>query len=244
MILSVLVTFGNSSLKKLPLIFQYFIMRKATVLFLLFSSLLMAQNDSTFVDNKYLEDQFYINLTYIKLLELPDQITQTGFSFGLGLGFIKDLPVNARRNIAFGIGLGYGLNNYFFNVKSDEVSPNESDTSVLKSNKIVLHTIEMPIEFRMRTSTAQKYNFWRIYPGFKMAYVFATRSNLRQSEDFDVEDIIKNNEFIYGLTLSTGFNKWNLHMYYGLNNLFTNSKVNPNVFEIKDFRLGLIFYIL
>jgi hypothetical protein len=219
-------------------------MRKTTILFLLFSSLLIAQNDSTFVDNKYLEDQFYINLTYIKLLDLPDQISQTGFSFGFGLGYIRDIPVNKRRNVAFGVGLGYGLNNYFFNVKEENETPENQDTSELRSNKLILNTVEMPIEFRIRTSTAQKYNFWRIYPGFKMAYVFATRDNLRQSNDFDVKDIIDYNKFLYGLTLSTGYNKWNFHVYYGLNELFTNSKNNLNIFEIKDLRLGLIFYIL
>ncbi len=219
-------------------------MRKVTIIFLLISSLLKAQSDSTFVDNKYLEDQFYINLTYIKLLDLPDQISQSGFSFGFGLGYIRDIPVNERRNIAFGLGLGYGLNNYFFNVKEENATPDEPDTSVLKSNKIILNTVEMPIEFRIRTSTAEKYKFWRIYPGFKMAYVFATRDNLRESTDFDVKDIIDYNNFLYGLTLSAGYNKWNLHIYYGLNDLFTNSKNNPNIFEINDLRLGLIFYIL
>jgi Outer membrane protein beta-barrel domain len=219
-------------------------MRKIAILFLFFTSYLIAQNDNTFVDNKYLEDQLYINLTYIKLLELPNQISQTGLSFGLGLGFIKDLPVNKQRNIGFGIGLGYGLNNYYFNVKEDVITPENPDSSVLKSNKIVLHTVEMPIEFRIRTSTAQRYNFWRIYPGFKMAYVFSTKTNLKQREDFDVSDVIDFNKFIYGITLSTGYDKWNFHVYYGLNELFTNSINNPNNFVIQDLRLGLIFYIL
>jgi hypothetical protein len=219
-------------------------MRKIAILFLLFSSFLVAQNDSTFVDNKYLEDQFYINLTYIKLLELPEQISQTGFSFGLGVGYIRDLPVNKRRNIGFGVGLGYGLNNYYFNVRENDMSPSDSETTVLKSNKIVLHTVEMPIEFRVRTSTAQKYKFWRIYPGIKVAYVFATSNNLKQSEDFDVEDVIDINNFIYGVTLSAGYNKWNFHIYYGLNELFTNINDTSNNFEIQDLRLGLIFYIL
>ncbi len=218
-------------------------MRKIAIIFLLFSSFLKAQNDSTFVDNKYLEDQIYVNITYIKLLELPDQISQSGFSFGLGLGFIKDLPLNSKRNFGLGLGLGYGLNNYYFNVQEDNVLPSDSNTT-LKSNKIVMHTVEMPIELRFRTSTPQKYRFWRIYPGFKMAYVFATNTNLRQREDFDVEEVVEINDFLYGLTLSTGFNKWNLHVYYGLNEIFNNTIDNSYNFNIQDIRLGLIFYML
>lgn len=218
-------------------------MRKIVIIFLIFSSFLKAQNDSTFVDNKYLEDQIYVNITYIKLLELPDQISQSGFSFGLGLGFIKDLPLNSKRNFGLGLGLGYGLNNYYFNVQEDNVLPSDSNTT-LKSNKIVMHTVEMPLELRFRTSTPQKYRFWRIYPGFKMAYVFATNTNLRQREDFDVEEVVEINDFLYGLTLSTGFNKWNLHVYYGLNEIFSNTIGNSYNFNIQDIRLGLIFYML
>ena len=218
-------------------------MRKIAIIFLLFSSFLKAQNDSTFVDNKYLEDQIYVNITYIKLLELPDQISQSGFSFGLGLGFIKDMPLNSKRNFGLGLGLGYGLNNYYFNVQEDNVLPSDFNTT-LKSNKIVMHTVEMPIELRFRTSTPQKYRFWRIYPGFKMAYVFATNTNLRQREDFDVEEVVEINDFLYGLTLSTGFNKWNLHVYYGLNEIFNNTIDNSYNFNIQDIRLGLIFYML
>ncbi len=211
---------------------------------LLFTAFANAQKDSTFVDDKYLEDQFYANLTYIKLLDLPDPITQTGFSYGLGFGFIKDLPVNSNRNIGFGIGLGYGLNSYYFNVSENNVVPSESTNTELKSNKITIHTIEAPLEFRFRTSTPEKYKFWRIYPGFKFAYVFATNSRLKQREDFDVKDIIDVADFLYGVTLSTGWNKWNLHLYYGLNEVFSNSNKNSYDIGIRDLRLGLIFYIL
>jgi len=230
--------------KKVTFDFQKYVMRKIAVIFLLFSFFIHAQNDSTFVDHKYLEDQLYVNVTYIKLLELPNPISQTGFSYGVGLGFIKDLPINKKRNIAFGLGLGYGANVYYFNVKEADLSPTESNSNILKSNKISMHTIELPLEFRLRTSTAEKYKFWRLYPGFKMAYVFATNSSLKQRENFNVEDIIEINKFNYGITLSTGFNKWNLHVYYGLNDLFSQSKNNSYPINIQDLRIGLIFYIL
>ena len=90
-------------------------MRKIVILILFFSTSLRAQVDSTFVDDKYLEDQIYFGLTYIQLLNLPDQISQSGFSYGLAGGFIKDFPLNKRRNFGLGVGLGYGFNNYYFN---------------------------------------------------------------------------------------------------------------------------------
>ncbi len=216
-------------------------MRKLLFLALLISSCVKAQVDSTFVDDKYLEDQIYLNLTYISLLNTPPPISQSGFSFGLGGGFIKDLPVNSRRNIGFGAGLGYGFNNYYFNVRFENEDPDE-DRIVLNS-KIMLHVVELPLELRFRTSTATRYKFWRFYPGFKISYVFVDNLSLGKNADFEVEGVAQYNDFLYGLTFSAGYNKWNIHLYYGLNDLITNTEENDYEFAITDFRIGLIFYV-
>jgi len=217
-------------------------MRKIAVLFLFFSGFVQAQIDSTFVDDKYLEDQIYFNLTYIQMLNLPDRISQSGFSFGLAGGFIKDFPLNKKRNIGLGAGLGYGLNNYYFNVELDIATPDDESVST-KNNKVILHTVELPLELRFRGSTSSKYKFWRFYPGLKIAYAFAKNTDFGKSVDFDVRDIIEVNEFLYGLTFSAGYNKWNLHLYYGLNDLFTETKNNDYGININDLRIGLIFYM-
>ena len=217
-------------------------MRKIAIIFLFFSSFLFAQNDSTFVDNKYLEDQIFFNLTYIRLLNTPEQISQNGFSFGIGLGIIKDLPINKRRNVGFGIGLAYEYNTYYFSIDDRENLPPEINDQ-LKNNKIIMNNIEIPVEFRIRTSRSQKYKFWRVYPGVKFSYSFATYSSLKNRFSLDYE-ILEINKFQYGVTLSTGYNKWNLHVYYGLNELFSETVENTFDINIHDFRIGLIFYIL
>lgn len=228
----------------MPIAYLWFLflrMRKFLFLVLLISSCVKAQSDSTFVDDKYLEDQIYLNLTYISLLNTPPPISQSGFSFGLGGGFIKDLPVNARRNVAFGVGLGYGFNNYYFNVRFENEDPNEDKTTL--NSKIMLHVVELPLEFRFRTSTATRYKFWRLYPGFKISYAFAENLTLGKDADFEVEGVAQYNDFLYGLTFSAGYNKWNIHLYYGLNDLITNAEGNDYEFAITDFRIGLVFYI-
>lgn len=217
-------------------------MRKIAIIFLFFPSILFAQNDSTFVDNKYLEDQLYINLTYIRLLNTPDQISQNGFSFGLGLGVIKDLPLNKRRNLGLGIGLAYEFNTYYFSIDDFENLPPEVN-DLLKNNRITMNNIEIPVEFRIRTSTSQKYKFWRIYPGVKFSYAFVVNSSLEDRAPLG-NKIIEIDKFQYGLTLSTGYNKWNLHVYYGLNELFSETVENSYEINVHDFRIGLIFYIL
>ena len=96
---------------------------------------------------------------------------------------------------------------------------------------------------RFRTSTATKYKFWRFYPGFKISYVFADNLSLGRDPDYDVADVAQYNDFLYGLTFSGGYNKWNLHLYYGLNDLITNTEQNDYEFAITEFRIGLIFYV-
>jgi hypothetical protein len=236
--------FGIISIKKLPLVIQNFQMRSLILLFFLLTGILRAQSDSTFVDTKYLEDQLYANVTYIKMLSMPGPISQTGFSYGFGLGLIKDLPVNKSRNIGFGLGLGYALNSFYFSVK--EIAPKslENESIVYRSNKVTTHNVEVPVEFRFRTSTPKKYKFWRVYPGFKFSYIFAVNTKLGQREGFDVKDIIEVNKFQYGPTLSIGYNKWNFYVYYGLSEMFSNTENNSYKIGIHDLRLGLIFYIL
>ncbi len=204
-----------------------------------------------FVDDKYLEDQLYVDLTYISLVNTPDFVDQSGFSFGLGGGFIKDLPLNRRRNFGLAVGIGYGFNNYYFDYLPAQVNPqnpqipdplSEEDLTPI-NNKIMLHTAELPIELRFRTSTETKYRFWRFYPGFKISYVFLERLRLGQRGEINVEDLIEANDLLYGLTFSGGYNKWNVMMYYGLNELFQDKGLPTRESGIHDFRIGLIFYM-
>ncbi|MEN8123841.1 MAG: porin family protein [Bacteroidota bacterium] len=217
-------------------------MKKLTIFFLFFFSILQAQNEKNNLDQKYLDDQIYITAVYQKLFNLPNEISETGFSYGIGFGVIKDIPMNSKRNVGFGIGLGYAFNVHYFNVK--EFGLPIQDSNETKSNKIALHMLDLPIEFRFRTSTPQKYKFWRFYPGFKFSYAFAQDTKLKQSENFEVDKVIEINDFQYGITLSAGYNKWNLHVYYGLSELFNEAKNNDFQITPHEFKIGLIFYIL
>ena len=67
----------------------------------------IAQEEDQAVDLNYLEDQFYVGLTYNVILNKPADVNQQNLSYGLQLGFIKDLPLNSSRTFAIGVGLGY-----------------------------------------------------------------------------------------------------------------------------------------
>jgi len=218
------------------------------------SGMLPAQEiivDSIRLDSNYLEDQFYVGLTYNFMVKKPQGITQRSLSYGLMGGFIKDIPLNRRRNVAVGIGLGYAVNSYYTNLRIDETGAGLSyiilDSSTpFRRNKLETHLIEMPLEFRWRNSTATSYKFWRIYTGLKLGYIVGSRSKFVADTFKDSFYNTETRNFRYGLMLNFGYNTFNIHAYYALNQLFeegTLTQDGQNV-DFTPLRIGLIFYIL
>lgn len=210
------------------------------------------ENISVEIDSLYKEDHFYAGVTYNLLNKRPSGIKQSGFSLGFHLGYIKDLPINKARNKAIGVGLGYSANSHNQNLLISKSNTGDFIYTVLESrntyskNKFTSHLIEVPIEYRWRTSTPTSYNFWRIYTGFKLGYVFAdTAKHKGDLGNFKYNNNADFNNLQYGLTLSAGYNTWNIHVYYALNPIFNgDAQINGNTINTKAIKVGLMFYIL
>ncbi|WP_053976254.1 porin family protein [Mangrovimonas xylaniphaga] len=208
--------------------------------------------DSVVVDTKYREDQFYAGVTYNWLVKEPSGLSQTGFSYGLHLGFVRDMPINKRRNVAFGLGLGFAFNNYRQNMaiinepnRGFNYSIIDDSENPYSKNKFSTYVIEVPFEIRWRTSTAQSYSFWRIYTGFKLGYVFYDTSRYEGSlGTFKYKNNDDFNAFQYGVTLSAGYDDFNLHLYYGLNSIFGDVRVDNEALDMTTLKIGLMFYFL
>lgn len=207
---------------------------------------------SKVIDHKYREDQFYISVTYNLLGNKPDGVSQSGFSSGYHFGFIRDMPINAKRNLAVGVGIGLSSNSYNQTLQISKVN-NEFQYLVLNDNEIgysknkfTTYLVEFPIEFRWRTSTATEYDFWRIYAGIKFGYVLFNSSKFNSaSGDIKLSSIDDFNTFQYGLTFSAGYSNISFHLYYGLNEIFNEARlVNGELINMNSVRIGLMFYIL
>ena len=222
--------------------------------FVFISPLLLAQsaNEKT-LDSLYKEDQFYVGVTYNVINKKPKDVSQTGFSAGVHFGFIKDIPFNKNRNFGMGIGLGGSINSFNQNLLIEKNEQGTYNYRVLDDNlmpfdlnRFYMHLVEMPIEFRWRTSTAASYKFWRIYSGIKLGYLLGSIASY-ESETADLRhtQIDDFNPYQYGLSFSAGYNTWNFYFYYALNPIFdNNANIDGVQIDTNAIKIGLLFYIL
>lgn len=217
-------------------------------LFLMISTSLFSQVDSLQLGAKYFEDQLYLSVTYNQLFSQPTSVPKSGISFNFSAGYMRDIPFNKQQNFGIAVGVGYSFDSYNHNLKVDNTNNviNYSVDGALNSNTFKTHNIEVPLEIRWRTSTAQKFKFWRIYPGLKFSY---NLSNIFSYTDTNgVVNSISNlkdfNKFQYGLTLSVGYDAFNVYSYFGLSPLYNNATINGEKINTKQFKVGLIFYLL
>ena len=203
-------------------------------------------------DSLYREDQFYIGLTFHLLADLPESVSQSGFSGGFHLGFIRDFPLNKRRNIGLAAGLGWSVNTYGQELFIGEDSNNNTifrnlNTGDIEfdSNRFTTQLIEAPIEFRWRTSTPDSYKFWRVYTGLRLGYIYHFKSTFKQGNNQVVQtDVPELERFRIGTTFTFGYSTFNFHVYYSLNPFFKDAKLGDTEIGITTIKLGLMFYIL
>lgn len=225
--------------------------KNIVVLSLALIPFLVMSQDDIFIDfdTKYREDQLYFGVTYNALTNAPDQLSQTGFSPGFNIGIIRDFPINTNRNVAFGLGLGYSINSYSQNLK---ISTSEAGNfeyeflpnSAFQKNRFSYQSIDIPFEFRWRTSTAARYKFWRIYAGLKASYILSSKAFFESSSQSVTTKNISLKQWLFGLTLSAGYNNWNGYLYYGLSPLFEGVEWQQNHIDMKALKVGLMFYFL
>jgi len=217
---------------------------------LLLISFFISFSQKNDVDNKYLEDQFYLGLYYSTLTSSPENFNQNKFSSTLNFGFIRDFPFNKQRNFGIGAGVGLSFSSSNSNLKLSDLNSSVSGEIVngedFTKNKWNTTKIEFPFEVRWRTSTPTSYKFWRVYFGVKTSYLLKSKYKYESlSSDYTLENL-PFRKTQSGITVNAGNNTWNLGLYMGLNPIFNKEfgQNNPNLKDLKEFKLGLVFYIL
>jgi hypothetical protein len=221
------------------------------VIFFFFLSLLVfntsAQRDSLQLGDRYADDQIYVSISYAQFGKQPAGINRSTFSYGISTGFLKDFILNKKGSISFALGVGYGFDFFNHELKVEEINKSTlfNFSGDIGSNVFKAHNLEFPLEFRWRTSTAKKYDFWRIYTGIKFLYNFSNTFQFTENAiDFKYKNVSAYRKLQYGLTLSAGYTEFNAYLFYGLTPIFNNAAINGENINSNILKFGLIFYIL
>ncbi len=204
------------------------------------------------VDLRYREDQFYFGITYNLLMNAPSGVNSRGLTGGVHGGFLRDMPINERRNLAVAVGLGLAYDQFGQNLFIGEDSEGNSIFRILDGNvdytqnRFGMAMIEVPFEFRWRTSTPTEYSFWRIYAGARIGYAYWYKSTFKQpGNNVNQTKIPEFNPIRLAATLSFGYSTFNFFASYSINPFFKDAyTVEGDKIDLKTLKIGLIFYIL
>lgn len=213
----------------------------------MFFAPLSAQKNSLELGDKYSEDQIYLSLSYAQFFNQPTLVSKSEFSYGFSAGFLKDITLNKEGNFSFALGIGYGYDFFNHNLKVEEIngSTQFSSGNDLASNVFKSYNLEFPLEIRWRTSNAKKYNFWRIYTGIKFLYNVSNKFSFEENNSsYMYKNVSDFKSFQYGLTLSAGYDDFNINVFYSLTPIFENAILNGEAINSSALKFGLIFYIL
>lgn len=206
-----------------------------------------SQKDSLSLGSKYADDQIYASISYAQFANQPSNITRSNFSYAISTGFLKDFILNKQGSFSVALGIGYGFDFFNHKLKVSEINnTTEFDLATnISSNVFKTHNLEIPFEIRWRTSTAKKYDFWRIYTGIKFLYNISNSFQFTENNtNFKYKNVSAYRKLQYGLTLSAGYTEFNAYLFYGLTPIFENATINGESIDSKILKFGLIFYIL
>ena len=195
-------------------------------------------------DSLYREDQIYVSIGYPLLIDTPEGLTQNKLSHTFSLGFVRDMPINSARNLAFGLGLGLNYNVVYTNLQFTDDIKSTTFVSGDVINQWNSVDAEIPIEFRWRSSTPTNYQFWRIYAGVVGYYSLSAKQRTRAALTESISSLSVQN-FRLALRLNVGNNTWNLTYTHPIDSFFDfdKSTQNKSLSQLKTAKLGLVFYI-
>ena len=176
----------------------------------------------------------HFSYAHLTLLNAPEELEQKWNSQGWQLMFMRENLFGRRSHWGIGYGLGFSTNYWHTNLAMIS-DPNTgqfsysyipSDSSYSR-NRFSATYIDLPVEFRFRSNSNNKGQYFRFYFGGLVGYRINSFSNFK-SGSYDVKyyrvDAMSN--WHYGVFVRTGFWLFNFYAYYGLNPVL--NKLNQN----------------
>ncbi|MGB1080625.1 MAG: outer membrane beta-barrel protein [Flavobacteriaceae bacterium] len=218
-------------------------MRKLLLLLFLGSVLQAAAQDEV---PSFKEDQIYFSIAYPYFSDAPSELIQNKLSYSFSLGFIRDMPINKKRTLAVGLGLGWESSTVFNNMQFEVLDDAVTATAIqgkYQKNVLNMQSFAVPFELRWRSATELKHAFWRIYSGMSFHLPIQLTAKNTSLEGVQKSTSLPQSSTLLRWNIHFGFNTWNISIAHDLRP-WAKSNTTNNSFDIKFTKIGLIFYIL
>ncbi len=218
-------------------------MRKLLLLLFLGSALQAAAQDEV---TSFREDQIYFSIAYPYFSDAPSELIQNKLSYSFSLGFIRDMPINKKRTLAVGLGLGWESSTVFNNMQFEVLDDAVTATAIqgkYQKNVLNMQSFAVPFELRWRSATELKHAFWRIYSGMSFHLPIQLTAKNTSLEGVQKSTSLPHSSTLLRWNIHFGFNTWNISIAHDLRP-WAKSNTTNNSFDIKFTKIGLIFYIL
>jgi hypothetical protein len=197
------------------------------------------------------KDQLGIELLSLQWLDPPEGVVLEPYSNAFNLQYMVTLA-GKNSNLALALGAGLLTENYHVNslpIKEEDVLrlvPIEDDLKYT-SNKIRFLTVELPLEFRIRSNKNSRNKHWKMYLGGKAGYTFQSMHKYIGDNPVSPGDHLKQKTYniryteplTYGVTARLGYGQFFISGYYSLTNHFQKDK-GP---EMIPFMVGITLFL-
>lgn len=192
-------------------------------------------------------DIFGVDLYWCDWYNKSQSIRTKGFSFGFNINYYYDVAFTRKQNFSLAVGIGYNLFNMHnqgkYTIFDDTLNGTRytklehlSTQELLetKTNRIMMHTIDVPLELRLRFGKGE--NKFKIYPGIKFGYNFGLAYTRKtETQKTVISNFPDINNFRIAPTLRIGFKDFFL---FGSIDLISVFKDNQNT-RFTPIRLGI-----
>ncbi len=189
-------------------------------------------------------------------ITVPNDFKLSGFNRGINVYFMYDIVLgkkNKPQHFSIAPGIGVGSENYYFKKYKmtwhyDSITRFVplGDSISSKNSKLNMTYIDIPIEFRYRSTPNKKTGMsWKIAVGFKFGFLIGSKWKYKgedpnkgtNGENVTIKDIKVANmsKLRYGPMIRGGYGPVSLFGYYSIGGAFSTGKgpkMNPIVFGI------------
>jgi hypothetical protein len=189
------------------------------------------------------KDRIVVDFNFDSWTKLPDGIKQKPYSFGGNVYFMWDYPVGYGP-LSLAVGCGFSTHDVHTNGKviysiDGKYTSFEPLTTKYNTNKLSCNYFDVPFELRVRTKGNHKF---KLSAGGKIGYAFNVHTKYEDAEGKIKVYKIKNiNPLRYGVTFRIGYDRFNVHAFYSLSELFLKGRGEPGMIPY-SIGIGLLLY--